>query len=783
MVLEEVKEVVGYIETIFRDSPDEKVYEIKLTEKLDGRIRAIIKGKDLPIGNVLYRFIVDKANVERDKNNKKRTILHVLNVIPDIEDTELDIKLFLVSIKGISYKIADNIYDIFGDNTFKVIQEEPNQLLVVKGITPKKIESICSEFSALQIEKQIKLKFGEWGLFINGEAIKKIKAFFARRKWSFEGGMRRIADNIYMLTELNVFAFKDIDTIRTSMNIDELSPLRIRAASIDILHKAFKNGVMQMQLSVLVEKTMQILEFKQCAETANKIEKTIKETPLMICDSDIVMAKDVSNIEDQVVHRLILGMQKKELNSFDSEKLKDIFDEFRMDGIQISEDQENAIRNALTCGVSVLTGGPGTGKTTLVNLISQVYSRIYPRREQNYVAFSGKAARHLGKTVGINGQTIHACFRLGIDEDIFNFLPRECRTGLLVIDEASMLGLDLFYYILSSIGINTNIVFVGDVNQLPPIGAGQVFKDIIDSDIFKVSKLVHRYRTNENSLISYNAELVKNRQMKLCEGPDFEIFRIPKDNSNMLKQAEDIIVDCYIKAINNEVIGEVVALSPVNNGICGVNSLNKRFQPLVNNIVSSSSFPLADGSFINVGDKVICIKNNKEVMNGDVGRVINITTNLMDTTKQVVVVDFGGLVYSFEKNNNDELMLAYAMTVHKSQGSEYDIVILPCLEEFEHLTKKMLYTAITRAKKKVIIVTDDELVGLKQALSTDEEKSSKFISKLINYKEEPNIYGEVEVANIAEIPMLDDTDENAIISKKDISIQEDDIQLTIFDFI
>jgi exodeoxyribonuclease V alpha subunit len=398
----------------------------------------------------------------------------------------------------------------------------------------------------------------------------------------------------------------------------------------------------------------------------------------------------------------------KRLKAFDREKaLEWVQEELK---IQLAKNQKQAVKEAIEKKVMVVTGGPGTGKTTIINSIIKIYGKLGQRVLLS--APTGRAAKRMAEATGHESKTIHRLLEFspkegGFKRDENNPLDAD----LIVIDETSMVDTVLMYQFLKAVPKDATLILVGDVDQLPSVGAGSVLKDIIDSGCIPTVMLNEIFRQAKESLIIVNAHRVNNGQMPIIEGSgdslqDFYFFIIEEPE----KVAEKIIELCKEKIpqkFGYRSIDDIQVLTPMHRGLVGASNLNTELQK---NLNSSTDELVRGGLVLKVGDKVMQIRNNydKEVFNGDIGRISKI-----DREEQEIIVNYDGRMVSYEYSELDEIVLAYAVSVHKSQGSEYPVVVMPVLtQHYMLLQRNLLYTGITRGKKLVVLVGTNKAIAI-----------------------------------------------------------------------
>jgi len=376
-------------------------------------------------------------------------------------------------------------------------------------------------------------------------------------------------------------------------------------------------------------------------------------------------------------------------------------------GITLADKQREAVKMAVTNNISIITGGPGTGKTTVIKAIQAVYRKIFGGTV-TFAAPTGRAARRLAESVGTDAATLHST--LGLRENSED-ASRMIKAELLVVDETSMADMNLAYLLFKNLHPKTKLLLVGDCHQLPSVGAGNVLRDLLNCGAIPSAKLNIVHRQAKTSRINLNAHaILKNRAAGLMYGADFE-FVSAKNPAEAAEIVKDIYCE-YARISQSQVDGgpshaidEVQILSPLRaKGICGANALNKEIQGIINPTSPDKPEVIAGYKQFRINDRVMQTKNGGEISNGDIGRIVQIVNGENGGYK--VQIDFGdGRIAMYGVNEMQSIDLAYAITIHKSQGSEYAVVIIPILNEASiMLQRNLVYTAITRAREKVIIV-------------------------------------------------------------------------------
>lgn len=681
-------------------------------------------------GEIKIVGIFDSVNIgeslevegEFTYDNKYGEQLNVTSYKKKLPSSVVEIERYLSSgiIATIGPKNAGYIVEKFGKKSLDIVFDETDRLIEVRGIGKKSIEKIKKSVEELRFSKNILFYLS--GLGISLSLSKKIYSIFR------EDTLEIINENPYKLIKnVKGIGFLKADEIALKNNLDKTSPYRIELAIIYILtQKAINFGHVFYPKEKLTEEVSSLIG----------IEKNLIEPIYMnlLLSSDIVVDNsfDEPNIyldylyisESYIASKLAkmaLNEDFKILFNIDKEVKKSIENQ----SIKLSEIQIDAIKSCFEENISIITGGPGTGKTTIINTISKIF--IENGYNISLCAPTGRAAKRIEETTGIEAKTIHRMLGYipSSYDDIGHFEYNEDNpldTDLIIIDEMSMVDVVLFEKLLRGLKDNTKLIIVGDVDQLPSVGAGNVLKDLINSNKIKYTKLIDIFRQSENSNIIANAHKINNGQEPILNEKNSDFFFLNTDAPSITRNiVVDLISRRLPKAYGYDYSKDIQILTQSRKGICGVFELNKLLQDILNPKTEASDEILVGNKLFRVNDKVMQTKNNYNlsfiddegeenfgVYNGDMGHIIFIDKS---SNKLTVEMDDKRLIeYSLE--DLDNLELAYAITIHKSQGSEFKSVIIPMFDGYKLLqTRNLLYTAITRAKENIVLVGDKNVMN------------------------------------------------------------------------
>lgn len=601
-------------------------------------------------------------------------------------------------IKGIGHVYAKKIVQLFEAETLDIIEMTPDRLIEVPGIGKKRVEMIKA---AWQDQKEIKNIM----IFLQDHGVSTAYGSRIYRYYKDES-VDIMKENPYQLADdIYGIGFKTADSIAEKLGIEKDSFKRCRAGIFYTLSHLSDDGHCYATEAQLVEKCVEILEIE-----GPKIVMTIShlclEKELIKEEPDIIYLPPFYFSEEGVAKRLnkiMMTAGQKRLKNAD----KIIASMERQEGITYDKIQRQAIKQASASKVMVLTGGPGTGKTTVTHGIIQLFKDS--GLEVLLAAPTGRAAKRLSEATKMEAKTIHRLLEFQPPDGYKRTKDSPLEGDVLIVDEASMIDLILMYNLLKAVPDHMSVVIVGDIDQLPSVGAGNVLRDIIKSQIVSTVQLKKIFRQALGSQIITNAHRINKGVFPILKGgKDCNFFYIEEDNTaGLLKRIHELVTSRLPKYYGINPIKDIQVLTPMQKTEIGAANINKVLQQALNKNYQGLRRGATDYKLM---DKVMQIRNNydKDVYNGDIGYIAKV--NMEDKSLEV---NFDGRLVEYEILDLDELVLAYATTIHKAQGSEYPVVIIPVsLSHYVMLQRNLLYTGITRAKKVVVLVGCREAIKI-----------------------------------------------------------------------
>ena len=707
--------IKGYVEHIvFRN--EENGYTVFHLTNRDGELTCVGTFPYISEGEML------EVSGEYANHNVYGMQLQVIShQVKEPEDL-VSIERYLGSgaIKGLGSALAGRIVRKFKDDTFRIIEEEPERLAEVKGISERKAREISEQVEEKKDMRKAMIYLQKYGISLALAA--KIYEHYGQSVY------RVMEENPYQIADhVQGVGFKTADEIAAKVGIHTDSDFRIRSGIFYVLLQSVTDGHVYLPQEELLRRTMQRLEVEIC-----DIQKYLMDLAM---EKKVVLKEKEDGVRVYPAHYYYL-----ELNSAKMLHDLNVSYEIAEDAIekrlqQIEEDaelsldelQRTAVKEAVRNGVLVLTGGPGTGKTTTINAMIHFFES--EGMDIFLAAPTGRAAKRMTEATGCEARTIHRMLELayapGNDDNRMEFARNQenpLETDVIIIDEMSMVDLPLMHVLLNAVMVGTRLILVGDQDQLPSVGAGSVLKDLIKSECFPVITLTKIFRQAEQSDIVVNAHKINRGEEVILDNKSRDFFFLKRQDANTIISVVIALIQKKLPKYVGADPFDIQVLTPMRKGLLGVERLNTILQQYLNPPDKSKEEKQYGDKLFRVGDKVMQIKNNYQleweiatkyglvvdkgigVFNGDIGRITSI--NSYTETVEVEYEEKKKVNYPFQLL--DELELAYAITIHKSQGSEYPAVVIPLLQGPRQLYhRNLIYTAVTRAKKCVTLVGSD----------------------------------------------------------------------------
>ena len=712
----------GYVEHIVFRNEDNGYTVFNLTNE-DGELTCVGTFPYINEGELL------EVSGEYITHSIYGTQLQVLShEIKEPEDL-MSIERYLGSgaIKGVGAALAARIVRRFKDDTFRIIEEEPERLAEVKGISERKAREIAEQVEEKKDMRKAMIYLQKYGITLSLAA--KIYEHYGNSVY------RVMEENPYQIADhVPGVGFKTADEIASRIGIHSDSDFRIRSGIFYVLLQAVTDGHIYLPQEELLQKTMLLLEVQ-----IKDIERFLQDLSIekkiivkqYVTENEYGEQREVRVYPAQYYYmELNTARMLHDLNI--KYEVADVTMEHRLCQIEknaeleLDDMQRMAVKAAITNGVLVLTGGPGTGKTTTINAMIHFFES--EGMDILLAAPTGRAAKRMSEATGCEAKTIHRLLELAYmpeDDSRMQYGRNEenpLEADVIIIDEMSMVDLPIMHTLLKAISVGTRLILVGDKDQLPSVGAGSVLKDLIQSECFAVVKLVKIFRQAEQSDIVVNAHKINRGERVLLDNKSRDFFFLKRDDANVIISVVLTLIQKKLPKYVDADMLDIQVLTPMKKGLLGVERLNTILQQYLNPPDVKKIEKEHGNRKFRVGDKVMQMKNNYQleweiatkyglvidsgvgVFNGDIGRVIDI--NLHTEKMKVEFEEKKVVEYPFELL--EELELAYAITIHKSQGSEYPAVVIPLLQGPRQLYhRNLIYTAVTRAKKCVTLVGSD----------------------------------------------------------------------------
>lgn len=647
-------------------------------------------------------------------------------------------------IKGIGPVTASAIVDRFGADTLYIMEFNPAKLAEVRGVSIAKAQSIASAFMDVKKMQDAVMLLQSYNITTN-LAVRIFKVYLDKTE-------EIVKNNPYKLVEdVDGIGFLTADKIAQKVGIPKNSDFRFRAGIMHILKEiSEKSGNTYILKNELVTNLYNLLKVD---EDQNKIDEVLTHLALdgqIVTftheDEDCVMLTKFYKVEKYIASRLI--SLKQTFSNAEVDMSQEINEYEITNSILLHEKQKQAVQTAINSGVCVITGGPGTGKTTIVKCLLDCLKR--QRKSVILLAPTGRAAKRLAESTGENAKTIHRALDLDFKNGNGAFFTKDESNPLgedvVIVDEVSMVDAMLMSALLKAIKPHAQLIMVGDKDQLPSVGAGNVLKDILDSNLLPVCMLTEIYRQDAKSYIITNAHLINNGKMPLLDNTSKDFFFMDKQDATEMLHTCVGLVTVRLPKFAKTTPQKIQVLAPMKAGVCGVDSLNRELQKMINPPNLNKKEIVTETAIYREGDRIMQTLNNYEqewtrltddgfiekssgVFNGDIGIIESINTQ----TGELTVLFEDGRKAVYPRTNLAELVLSYAITIHKSQGSEFDVVVIPVISGASIiLTRNLLYTAVTRAKKLVVLVGSKQNIARMVKNNYTQKRYSMLKQYLIN---------------------------------------------------
>ncbi|MFM1581932.1 ATP-dependent RecD-like DNA helicase [Helcococcus bovis] len=699
------------IDIIYRN--EENLYSVFRLETDDGDVTAVGKILNLNVGDLLSL----KGDIVYHQSYGEQIQINTYEKIIPSSISQIERYLSSGIISHIKKKRAKEIVKLFGEDTIRILSEEPEKLLQISGIGKKTVKKIHESIINLQDSREVSMYLQKFNI-----GNKLVSDIYAKYK---NNTIEIIEQNPYQLVDdIRGIGFPTADKIARIIGVKFDSEFRIRAGIIYVLNEAAnREGNCYLEYENLIINATKLLNIdKILIENqipflifSDNIKKVSIDGKILIYSSYIYdLEIDITN---RLINLLYANSTLKEVNIEDEIEYIE-----KIEKINYSEMQKKAISTAIIEKMLIITGGPGTGKTTIIKAIISIVKNL----KMKYVlcAPTGRAAKRMEESTGDTASTIHRLLGYkSLDEDIMleynetNPLDYE----LIIVDEVSMVDLYLMDNLLKAVKDNTIIIFVGDSDQLPSVGPGNILNDMINSEVIPTIKLDLIFRQGEDSNIVKNAHLINKGQMPILNEKNKDFFFVTtKNDVDTLHTVVDLVVNRLPAHYGVNPLTDIQVLTATRKGVCGVDSINKELQNKLNEPQFNKSEIKFSDFIFRENDKIMQIKNNydielkdknlnttKGLYNGDIGYIRNVFLD-----NNTIEANFDDKIVTYTMKEFNEIVLAYTATIHKSQGSEFPIVVIPMASApYMLLTRNILYTGITRGKSLVVLVGNKNIMN------------------------------------------------------------------------
>ncbi len=679
-----------------------------------GNISQINVGSDIEVNGV---WITDKTYGKQLKASSIKLIAPT---------SIAGITKYLASglIKGVGKHFAKLLVDKFGTEILTILDNDPAMIKQITGIGEKRANNIINSWQEQKVIREIMLFLHQYGVGV-------ARAFRIHKTYG-DHTIKKLTENPYILSlDIWGIGFKTADNFANKLGITKDSVVRIEAGIRQVLNVYSTFGHCAILPNKLIEETIKLLEDDSVSITDTMIETAIHNQLVSehlikykIKDDDYIYLAQIYNTETGIINNLIRIMSNI-TSLFVSD---DQVFAYAHSSIKLSHYQRVAILTVIRSKISIITGGPGTGKTTIIKNILQILQKL--NQKIILTAPTGRATKKLSESTNFPAKTIHRLLEYRPGQGARYNQDNQLDVDYLIIDEVSMVDIFLMNTLLKAIPNHTAILFVGDIDQLPSVGPGAVLKDLIDSMTINTTALTEIFRQEHTSSIITNAHRINQGKMPYCTNlvyDDFFYKELDDDNA-IIEHILKLTVTELPNLHNINAVTDIQILSPMNKGSLGVHNLNNIFQQALNVNIKSNIYIKSMGVDFYLGDKVMQIVNNydKEVFNGDIGFIVDINHD-----DDIINIKYDERIVEYSSKDLDEITLAYAISIHKSQGSEYPIVIIPItMQHYPMLQRNLIYTGVTRGKKIVILVGEKRAIYKAVSSETSKQRITGLGSRL-----------------------------------------------------
>lgn len=597
-------------------------------------------------------------------------------------------------IRGIGKKLAERIYNTFGDDTLNVLDNDPDRIREVPGISGKRCELIHDAYLETRSARRIITLLSPLDVSAS-QSIRLQKALGIRAE-------ELLKEHPYEVFEKGLLPFETADRLAERQGISRSAPERVAAGLLHTLEQAEQSGHLCLHKERFIQKAVELLHTHELTRmVVAKQAFEMLQAGRLVLYRDHVYRPIMAKAENGVAQCVREMLQRKNLPFMGD--LDDEIDQQEKElGFTLAEEQRQAVKTALASPICIISGGPGTGKTSIQRVFLNIYRKLFPEAKIVCCAPTGRAARKLEESTGLPASTVHKALNLLAGESDDLGFPEQLDADLVLVDEVSMLDMMVTWHLFNALPPMCRLVLVGDADQLPSVGPGAVLSELIRCGQIPLVMLDKVFRQSEGSLIAENARHIRHGETELQFDGDFQFW-----SSANIEQSAQWLERLYLQEVGRYGVDNVALLTPFRAKTeTGVRAMNERLRTLVNPPGTDKTELTVGQRVFRRGDKVMQTKNREEVSNGDIGYIRKIE---QDTDGFLVEVDFhGGRIVSYEDSESlSHLDLAYATTIHKSQGGQYDSVLLSIQNLHGRMLKRpLVYTGLTRAKRRAIVVGD-----------------------------------------------------------------------------